>query len=165
MIKNSERIKYSGSLIMDSHYDDLFDLHISDSYNPDIYYHSEIPKMDYLKFKDILIKDLEVINSSKMELTDWIKFKYHLMKQENKWGDRVFNWSVRGALPFIGIGVNWNVLEDKPTRYFQVHMAFENVWMGPENLYNVWDVIPIDLEDPERADEDIGNSDSEGHYF
>jgi hypothetical protein len=37
--------------------------------------------------------------------------------------------------------------------------------MGPENFYNVWDVIPIDLEDPERADEDIGNSDSEGHYF
>ena len=106
------------------------------------YYHKLIPTVDVSIFRKVLNKDLDVINKSKLTMQQWVKFKYNLLKAEDEWGISIWKWDgVQKNPSFVSIDIDWDKLENKPTRYFQAHMALENVWMGDDRLANVWAYI------------------------
>ena len=124
---------------MDNHYDFLFDNRDAE----DERYHDLIPALDVKIFQRVLEKDLEIINNSTLTLGEWAKFKFELLKCEQDWQTQVFTWipSQTNSKPYISIQVIWDSLEGKSSRYFQVHMCFENVWPGKGSLANVWEAI------------------------
>ncbi len=127
---------------MDKLYDKLFDL-TDDSDN---HYHKLIPTIDVQIFQLLLEKDIEIINKSKMNLSEWTKFKWQLIKYEKECELPIFDWkinsnAINGIYPFIHLNINYDILEKIPSRYFQVHMAIENIWMNDESLENVWQYI------------------------
>jgi hypothetical protein len=128
---------------MDNCYNELFEP-LCDSEN--IYYHSTIPTIDINVLRNIIEKDIDIINSSTLTPQQWARFKWSLLDDEKIWGVTVFKWTLSNtAYPYIGIELDWSVLENKSSRYFQIHMSFENVWMGDNRLCNIWEVIPADL--------------------
>lgn len=126
---------------MDEHYDSLFD----NGDEEDERYHRLIPSLDAKILRKVVEADLEIINNSKMTVAKWARFKLELLKCEEKWQTHVFSWIPNNRSsehpPYIGIQIDWDSLENKATRYFQVHMCFENVWFGSEPLANIWEVI------------------------
>ena len=85
-------------------------------------------------------------STSEMKLPTWTRFKYELLQSEEEWKTKVFDWKVdtkkiNPKHPYIHINVIWSALEDKPSRYFQVAMAFENIWMEENPLVNIWKCI------------------------
>jgi len=126
---------------MDNLYDKLFNLTDED----DAYYHKLIPTIDVKIFRKALKKDIKIINKSTMTLSEWAKFKYELLKCDTEWNLQVFDWKMETPVnpkhPYICININYDVLKKKPSRYFQVHMAIENVWMNDERLVNIWKYI------------------------
>lgn len=125
---------------MDEHYDSLFD----DQDEEDADFRVMIPTIDSKVLHKVLENDLEIINNSNLSVVEWSKFKLELLKCEKEWKTQVFFWipyKLDGKYPYIGVQINWDVLENKSTRYFQVHMCFENVWFGSKPLTNVWEVL------------------------
>ena len=128
---------------MDTQYDLMFDLRdfSEDEERDDKYYHKLIPTVDVSIFRRALTKDLQIINNSKLTIQQWVKFKYNLLKAEEEWGISIWKWGGQKNPSFVDIDIDWDKLENKSTRYFQVHMALENVWMGDDRLANVWKYI------------------------
>ena len=125
---------------MDAKYDALFDLRDNLEDDNDKYYHQIIPTISINVYRKVLDKDLKIINKSTLSMQQWAKFKYNLLIDEKEWQVEIFKWTpfINPAYPYIGMDINWDQLEDKPSRYFQVHMALENVWMGDTRLANIW---------------------------
>lgn len=132
---------------MDYHYDLLFNLQEDCDIcaeDDDIYYHKIIPTIDVEIYKQVLEEDVNIINQSKLSMAQWVKFKYGLLKCEKDWQTEIFKWkfnSQNADRPYIGIDIDWSKLENKPKKYFLVHMAFEGLWMGDDRLVNVWEKI------------------------
>jgi hypothetical protein len=124
---------------MDDQYDCMFDLRDLDC--DEEHYHHIIPTVDISVFRRVLDKDLKIINNSKLTMQQWVRFKYNLLKAEEEWGVFVWIWGSAANPSFVNICIDWDKLENKPTRYFQVHMALENVWMGDDRLANIWKYI------------------------
>lgn len=125
---------------MDEHYDSLFD----DEDEEDAEFHFLIPTIDPKILRKVLENDLGIINNSNLSVVEWAKFKLELLKCEKEWKAQIFSWipyKIDGKHPYIGIQINWDILEDKSTRYFQVHMCFENVWFGSKPLANIWKAL------------------------
>lgn len=117
---------------MDSHYDKLFNLH--DDY--DVHDNRVIKLIGIAVFRKILDEDLDIINNSNITEQQWANFKKNLINEENLWNMNIFTWNDDT------IDIIWDNLINKPSRYFQVHMAFEGHWMGDERLADIW--TPID---------------------
>lgn len=124
---------------MDKQYDWLFDCEDDE----DKRYHDLIPTLNIEILCDVLKKDVNIINSSNLSAAEWTKFKFGLLEYEKLWEITVFKWipNLTGDHPYIGLDIDWKTLEGKATRYFQVHMSFEDIWFGKENLVNIWEVI------------------------
>lgn len=127
---------------MDAFYNELFNMNDED----DAHYHQIIPNVEVKVFEEILKKDLKIINESIMKVNEWVKFKYELLKTEKEWDTRIFDWKIDShqlnqKCPYVGINIFWDNLKNKSSRYFQVLMALENVWMGDERLENLWSHI------------------------
>jgi hypothetical protein len=124
---------------MDKQYDSLFD----DRDDEDKRYHHLIPTLEAKVLSDVLEEDLNIINNSKLTVAEWTKFKFEMLKCEKEWKLAVFSWipDLTNKYPYIGISIKWDSLENRSTRYFQIHMCFENVWSGKDALFNVWEAI------------------------
>jgi hypothetical protein len=132
---------------MDNFYKELFDINDEE----DARYYKLIPTIDVKIFDEILKKDIKIINGSMMKQHEWIKFKYELLKCEEKWKTQVFDWKIdkkklNSKCPYLSININYDVLENKPSRYFQVRMAIENIWMCDTRLTNMWEFIDDAIE-------------------
>ena len=131
---------------MDSLYDNLFDLKSCD----DKYCYNIIPTLSVDSFRNVVEGDLAIINNATFNMAQWTKFKWELLKYEKLAKLNLFTWvPCNPKCPFAGIGIIWTSLENKSTRYFQIHMAFDDIWIQSRmsvSLINVWDVIP-DNED------------------
>ena len=98
---------------------------------------------------------MNIINQSKLSTAKWTPFKYGLLKYEKDWQTEIFKWTLNSHntdRPYIGIDIDWSKLENKPKKYFLLHMALENLWMGDDQLVNIWEKIdnavnPIDDSD------------------
>lgn len=124
---------------MDALYDVLFQHGDED----DAMYHKIIPGLNCQIFRQVLECDIDIINNSYLSMEKWAKFKIKLLNYEAKWGITVWKWKINldnEACPYKGIDIDWEQLNKQSTRYFQVHMAFEDVWFGP-SLCNVWEPI------------------------
>lgn len=55
------------------------------------------------------------------------KFKYTLLQYEEKWQLNLFKWIMNGS---VYLDIEWDLLENKTHRYFQLHMALEDGWFG-----------------------------------
>jgi len=124
---------------MDEQYSKSFNLIDND----DVYYHKIISTIGVEVFRKVLDEDIKIINKSSLSMPAWAKFKYNLLNCEKEWQIELFKWTalVNPKYPYIGINIDWDKLENKSSRYFQVHMAFENIWMDDNRLANVWEYI------------------------
>ena len=125
---------------MEQDYHDLFDL--TDA--TDKFYHDIIPTIDACVLKDVLTTDIDIINNTDFTLQEWSKFKYQLLQYEKNMGVKLFEWPPlrNHACPFVGIDICWETLKNLSARYYQIHMALENVWMQNTRLVNIWDHLP-----------------------
>lgn len=114
---------------MDADYINIFNMNDA----LEVYYYELIMKINVNILYNVLIKDLEIMNFTLISPDKWKILKYELLKYENYWKIDVFKWD------FDGIHIDWDVLENKPTRYFQIHDALEACWEKP--LAPIWDEI------------------------
>lgn len=150
---------------MDKGYDELFDTRDKD----DAMYHRVIPTLDISIFKKALENDVKIINSAEFDLAKWAKFKYGLLKYETEWNMNVFKWSINEdneTCPFAFIDIDYDVLEDKQTRYFQVHMAFEDLFLiSNASLSSIFQIIDDERDYDSSNDLDCSDdSDNESHH-
>lgn len=125
---------------MDKQFNDLFDLRCED----DASYYKKIPNIDVSILREVLERDFKSVNSAENTLDVWARFKNHLLNYEKEWKICVFKWGANpeGKYPYAHIEINWEALENKPTRYFQVHMAVEDVFMADgSELADIWEAI------------------------
>lgn len=108
-----------------------------------------IPCLNYKVFQQILEEDLNIINNSQLSLHKWEKFKLGLLQYEKEWNIPIFNWGLNPNntdCPYVFIDINWGHLNDQSTRYFQIHMAFQDIWVGDEPSSDVWEQIDAELQ-------------------
>jgi hypothetical protein len=126
---------------MDNQLSDLFDFNDED----DAHYYNVIPTIDYKIIQPALMEDIKIINKSSMTMQEWAKFKYGLMQCEEKWNVKIFDWKIDtknfNPKPYISINIIWDNLENKSSRAYQIHMAFENIWFCENRLTNIWKYI------------------------
>ena len=151
---------------MDPFYDELF----GDD-DTDTIFRERIPTIDFKVFKKLLDDYLKIINranaSDPFDFSRWAQFKLRLLDYEKQWGNTiVFDWTMipnkKGKLKPT-IHVFYDVLENRTSRYFQVLMAFDDVWMGKEHV-NFWSVIYEELG-MEIDEEELEESQQKMHAF
>ena len=118
---------------MDTLYDKIFG-------SGDDEYKKKMSNVSVDIYDDVLKYDLTVINEEKLSILEFTKFKHHLINMVTQWGVPVFTYTLTGEGLEQNIGINFELLENKPNRYFQIHMAFEDAWFG-EPLYDVWSLV------------------------
>lgn len=125
---------------MDEYYDALFEP-LQDE--EDIYYHKIIPTIDVNVLQKIVEQDIQIINDSNLSVQEWARYKWSLMQDAERWGLDVYNWGFKEnkQYPYISIDINYDLLENKASRYFQVLMSLENAWFGDQRLVNQWEII------------------------
>ena len=129
---------------MDDQYSKLFDLSDDPDNKTEEIYHKIIPMIDTKVFRQVLQDDIDIINKSDLGQQQWAKFKYGLLMFEKLWDIEIFKWNVPPInldYPYISIGIIWDQLKNKSSRYFQVHLALENKWTGKNELSNIWEYI------------------------
>jgi hypothetical protein len=124
---------------MDEHYTEIFNLNNED----DAYYHKIIPDVGIEIYRKVLEEDIQVINASTLNAQSWAKYKYCLLKCEEKWKTEIFQWTAGSnpKCPYVGINIYWDNLENKAIRYFLAHMSLEGYWMGDDRVSNIWEYI------------------------
>lgn len=112
---------------MDSKYAELFDLSDTAKDHTDKYYYQIIPIININIYYNILKYDIEIINGNPLDTHLWTEFKYALLNYEKEWKINVFIWCKNN-----NICIDWTRLKNKPTRYYQVHLALIDTY--PEKV-------------------------------
>ena len=84
---------------------------------------------------------LAVVNGENHDDQRWARFKCCLLKDQELWGVEVFDWT-----GWKKMGIREEVLQGDPLRYFVVHAAIENCWMGEGRLPSIWDTFDIQFQ-------------------
>jgi len=69
----------------------------------------------------------QIVNNADLNIANWARFKYYVLKEEKKLPQQIFTWPINSDGKFQ-IGVKYNVLGNDQNRYYLAYMAIENIW-------------------------------------
>lgn len=111
----------------------------------------DVRKTDYKFLQNVLKEYVRTVNTTwKMTVAEWTRYKYSLIKFEQKTGLVIFRYDIdddnnnNESWPQFSLDIDFDVLEKTPTWYYLVILAMENEWFG--KYFIAWK-LPSKLND------------------
>jgi hypothetical protein len=107
---------------------------------------AELDKANCAELMAVLDESLEIIRAHPFSLTDWVKYKYELIKADEVWGVSMFTYApILAAKPWPYVDVNRALFDDldegvRRRAIFVVWMTLENATFDVK-LASIWDVV------------------------